>query len=66
MESQIVKRAKIALLDRPAGTPVAFALFAHCFTCGKDNLAAKRIAQRLTERGIRMRAAAASSAPARK
>jgi putative redox protein len=41
-----------ALLDRPAGTPVAFALFAHCFTCGKDNLAAKRIAEGLTERGI--------------
>src|SRR3954453_16610217 len=41
-----------ALLDRPAGTPTAFALFAHCFTCGKDNLAAKRIAEGLTERGI--------------
>src|ERR1700755_2211152 len=41
-----------ALLDRPAGTPVAFALFAHCFTCGKDILAAKRIAEGLTKRGI--------------
>jgi len=41
-----------ALLDKPAGPPVAFALFAHCFTCGKDNLAAKRIAQALTARGI--------------
>ena len=41
-----------ALLDRPAGPPVAFALFAHCFTCGKDNLAAKRIAEGLTARGI--------------
>jgi putative redox protein len=41
-----------ALLDRPAGTPVAFALFAHCFTCGKDSLAAKRIAEGLTGRGI--------------
>jgi putative redox protein len=41
-----------ALLDRPAGTPIAYALFAHCFTCGKDNLAAKRIAEGLTERGI--------------
>ena len=41
-----------ALLDKPAGQPVAFALFAHCFTCGKDNLAAKRIAQALTARGI--------------
>jgi uncharacterized OsmC-like protein/fermentation-respiration switch protein FrsA (DUF1100 family) len=41
-----------ALLDRPLGKPVAYALFAHCFTCGKDNLAAKRIAERLTESGI--------------
>jgi putative redox protein len=41
-----------AALERPAGVPVAFALFAHCFTCGKDNLAAKRIAEGLTARGI--------------
>jgi putative redox protein len=41
-----------ALLQRPAGEPVAYALFAHCFTCGKDNLAAKRIAEALAERGI--------------
>ena len=41
-----------ALLDGPAGQPVAFALFAHCFTCGKDVLAAKRIAEGLTARGI--------------
>jgi putative redox protein len=41
-----------ALLERPTAQPVAFALFAHCFTCGKDNLAAKRIAEALTARGI--------------
>jgi putative redox protein len=41
-----------AVLDRPTGEPVAFALFAHCFTCGKDVLAAKRIAEGLTMRGI--------------
>ena len=41
-----------ALLHRPEGEPVAFALFAHCFTCGKDNLAAKRIAETLAQRGI--------------
>src|SRR5215471_5040533 len=41
-----------ALLDRPAGEPAAYALFAHCFTCGKDILAAKRIAERLTAAGI--------------
>ena len=41
-----------ALLDLPLGRPAAFALFAHCFTCGKDNLAAKRIAERLAMCGI--------------
>jgi putative redox protein len=41
-----------ALLDKPTGKPVAFALFAHCFTCGKDIRAAKRIAEGLTARGI--------------
>lgn len=40
-----------ALLHRPESEPVAFALFAHCFTCGKDNLAAKRIAEALAGRG---------------
>jgi putative redox protein len=41
-----------ATLDLPLGKPTAYALFAHCFTCGKDNLAAKRIAERLTCHGI--------------
>jgi putative redox protein len=41
-----------AALDMPIGQPVAFALFAHCFTCGKDNLAAKRISERLALCGI--------------
>ncbi len=41
-----------ALLDRPPGKPQAFALFAHCFTCGKDVHAAKRIAEGLNARGI--------------
>jgi putative redox protein len=41
-----------ASLDKPVGRPVAYALFAHCFTCGKDVLAAKRIAEGLTARGI--------------
>lgn len=39
-------------LDRPEDQPRAFALFAHCFTCGKDVLAASRIARALTEHGI--------------
>ena len=41
-----------ARLDRPAGEPRAFALFAHCFTCSKDLFAASRISQALAERGF--------------
>src|SRR6201985_467012 len=41
-----------AALDLPDGEPTAYALFAHCFTCGKDVLAAKRIATALSARGI--------------
>ena len=41
-----------ALLDRPDGPVRAAALFAHCFTCGKDNKAARRIAEGLKLRGI--------------
>ena len=41
-----------AALDMPEGTPLAYALFAHCFTCGKDVLAAKRIATALAAKGI--------------
>jgi uncharacterized OsmC-like protein/alpha/beta superfamily hydrolase len=40
-----------ARLDLPA-KPRAFALFAHCFTCGKDIFAAARIAEGLTSRDI--------------
>ncbi|EHP38162.1 OsmC family protein [Cupriavidus basilensis OR16] len=41
-----------ARLDLPVGPVRTFALFAHCFTCGKDVLAATRIAQALTAHGI--------------
>src|ERR1700722_2780804 len=41
-----------ALLDRPEGPIRAVALFAHCFTCGKDNKAARLIAQGLKLRGV--------------
>jgi putative redox protein len=41
-----------ARLDTPDGAIKAYALFAHCFTCGKDVIAASRIAQTLTEHGI--------------
>ena len=45
-----------ASLDLPDGEPLAYALFAHCFTCGKDVLAARRIAATLA--GKRHRCAA--------
>src|SRR6266403_2879578 len=41
-----------AALDLPEQAPLAYALFAHCFTCGKDGLAAKRIAVALAAKGI--------------
>jgi len=39
-------------LHRPAGRPVGWALFAHCFTCGKDLHAARRIAEELAAQGF--------------
>ena len=42
-----------ASLDLPDDAPpVAYALLAHCFTCGKDVLAAKRIAEGLAKHRI--------------
>jgi putative redox protein len=41
-----------AALDTPDGAIQAYALFAHCFTCGKDVLAARRIAAALAAKGI--------------
>ncbi|WP_298861955.1 bifunctional alpha/beta hydrolase/OsmC family protein [uncultured Sulfitobacter sp.] len=41
-----------ARLDLPTGPHLATALFAHCFTCGKDIPAARRIAARLAAMGI--------------
>ena len=41
-----------ARLDLPDGPTLATALFAHCFTCGKDIPAARRIAARLASLGI--------------
>src|SRR6476659_3024038 len=41
-----------AALDTPDGEISAYALFAHCFTCGKDVLAAKRIAVALAAKGL--------------
>jgi uncharacterized OsmC-like protein/pimeloyl-ACP methyl ester carboxylesterase len=41
-----------ASLDLPEREPLAYALFAHCFTCGKDGLAARHIATALAAKGI--------------
>jgi putative redox protein len=41
-----------ARLDAPDGTPLAYALFAHCFTCSKDVFAASRISAAMVERGF--------------
>ncbi len=39
-------------LDTPDGTPRAWALFAHCFTCSKDTKAAAYIARALADAGF--------------
>ncbi|MGH9578437.1 MAG: bifunctional alpha/beta hydrolase/OsmC family protein, partial [Terriglobales bacterium] len=41
-----------ASLDSPVGTPRAYALFAHCFTCSKDSKAAAFVSQALAAQGI--------------
>lgn len=40
-----------ALLETPDQEPIATAVFAHCFTCGKDIAAASRISRALVKRG---------------
>lgn len=39
-------------LELPSRTPVAFAIFAHCFTCTKNILAASRISKALNDFGL--------------
>ncbi|MFY0572253.1 alpha/beta fold hydrolase [Archangium lansingense] len=41
-----------ARLELPARRPVAYALFAHCFTCGGDVFPARAISQALAEHGL--------------
>jgi alpha-beta hydrolase superfamily lysophospholipase len=41
-----------ARLDQPASGTLAYALFAHCFTCGKDSKAASWISRELVDRRI--------------
>src|SRR5690606_25222735 len=39
-------------LDLPEGPVLAYALFAHCFTCTKNSIAAGRISRALTARAF--------------
>jgi putative redox protein len=41
-----------ARIELPAGEPLAWALFAHCFTCSKDLRAAREITRTLAGRGF--------------
>jgi alpha-beta hydrolase superfamily lysophospholipase len=43
-----------AKLDLPDGSPRAYGVFAHCFTCSKDVLAANRICHGLAAQGVGM------------
>ncbi|MBM3789222.1 MAG: alpha/beta hydrolase [Acidobacteria bacterium] len=43
--------ALVGRLERPAGEPVAFALFAHCFTCSKDLKAVGGISRTMAGQG---------------
>ncbi|TGG92452.1 alpha/beta fold hydrolase [Natronospirillum operosum] len=45
-------QALSGLLELPAGPVLGYALFAHCFTCGKDIRSASRIARTLAGQGI--------------
>jgi putative redox protein len=45
-------RQLVGRIESPSGRVRGWALFAHCFTCGKDNLAAVRIARTLAAQGI--------------
>jgi putative redox protein len=41
-----------ARLERPEGEPIAYALFAHCFTCSKDLQAVREISRTLCDEGF--------------
>jgi alpha/beta superfamily hydrolase len=41
-----------ASLEQPSIEPLAYAVFAHCFTCSKDFIAASRITKSLASQGI--------------
>ncbi|HFJ9613164.1 TPA: alpha/beta fold hydrolase [Stenotrophomonas maltophilia] len=39
-------------IEKPQGTARGWAIFAHCFTCGKDSLAAVRVSRALARYGV--------------
>lgn len=41
-----------ARFEKPDGEPTAYALFAHCFSCSKESLAASRISRNLVRHGF--------------
>ena len=41
-----------ALLDLPDGEPIAYALFAHCFTCSKNYKGVTRVSRALAAEGV--------------
>ena len=45
-------RRVAGILEAPETTPRGWAIFAHCFTCGENNLAATRISRALARAGI--------------
>lgn len=47
-----IEAALAGLVELPDEEPLAYALFAHCFTCGKDIVAATRISRELVKRGF--------------
>lgn len=42
----------VGMMDLPAGQVRAYAMFAHCFTCSKDTIAAARISRTLADSGV--------------
>jgi putative redox protein len=63
MSKQIITREKLTftnqhgeelagLLELPEAEPLAYALFAHCFTCSKHIGAASRVSRALASRGV--------------
>lgn len=45
-------RRVMGRLETPGAPPRGWAIFAHCFTCGKDSLAAARVTRALARTGI--------------